>query len=233
MEDITLYGNEVLPEVREYMYAEAEMTVSYNLIQDYFFNLMDSFRDENIYYAEADDEGESEVKVGFFKRIGMFFKKMYDAIIKFIKNVARKTWEILSKPFSFKMNKANNAPGGGGSGSSTPTQRTEGNTNVDSNISNMSDFSSFKELGILRTNLVKYLNSKATPKTESVTQVGLHYTDSDVKNALLINKINSGAEYVAVAKAATKLKNSCISHMDLLYSFELAASFSSSVTFII
>ena len=58
MEDITLYGNEVLPEVREYMYAEAEMTVSYNLIQDYFFNLMDSFRDENIYYAEADDELE-------------------------------------------------------------------------------------------------------------------------------------------------------------------------------
>ena len=221
MDDITLYGNEVLPEVREYMYAEAEMTVSYNLIQDYFFNLMDSFRDENIYYAEADDEGESEVKVGFFKRIGMFFKKMYDAIIKFIKNVARKTWEILSKPFSFKMNKANNSPGGGGGGgSSTPTQRTEGSTNVDSNISNMSDFSSFKELGILRTNLVKYLNSKATPKTESVSQVGLHYTDSDVKNALLINKINSGAEYTAVAKAAAKLKNSCIAHMDLLYSFD-------------
>ncbi len=71
MEDITLYGNEVLPEA-EYMYAEAEMTVSYNLIQDYFFNLMDSFRDETIYYGEADDDGE--VKTDFCKDRQMFVK---------------------------------------------------------------------------------------------------------------------------------------------------------------
>lgn len=158
MEDITLYGNEVLPEVREYMYAEAEMAVSYNLIQDYFFNLMDSFRDETVYYAESDDEGDSEVKVGFFRKIGQMFKKMWRAIIDFIKTVFRKTWEILSKPFSFKMNKANNDASGGGSSSST-TERTKTANVIEKATSEGGAWSSIAELVQLRKTTVAYIKT--------------------------------------------------------------------------
>lgn len=158
MEDITLYGNEVLPEVREYMYAEAEMTVSYNLIQDYFFNLMDSFRDETVYYAESDDEGDSEVKVGFFRKIGQMFKKMWRAIIDFIKTVFRKTWEILSKPFSFKMNKANNDASGGGS-SSTTTERTKTANVIEKATSEGGAWNSIAELVQLRKSTVAYIKT--------------------------------------------------------------------------
>lgn len=158
MEDITLYGNEVLPEVREYMYAEAEMAVSYNLIQDYFFNLMDSFRDETVYYAESDDEGDSEVKIGFFRKIGQMFKKMWRAVIDFIKTVFRKTWEILSKPFSFKMNKANNDSSGGGS-SSTTTERTKTANVIEKATSEGGAWSSIAELVQLRKSTVAYIKT--------------------------------------------------------------------------
>ena len=158
MEDITLYGNEVLPEVREYMYAEAEMAVSYNLIQDYFFNLMDSFRDETVYYAESDDEGDSKVRIGFFRKIGQMFKKMWRAVIDFIKTVFRKTWEILSKPFSFKMNKANNDSSGGGS-SSTTTERTKTANVIEKATSEGGAWSSIAELVQLRKSTVAYIKT--------------------------------------------------------------------------
>ena len=221
MEDITLYGNEVLPEVREYMYAEAEMTVSYNLIQDYFFNLMDSFRDENIYYGEADDDGE--VKTGFFAKIGQMFVKMWKAIINFIKTVFRKTWEILSKPFSFKMNRANNssAGGGGGGGSSTPTERTAGGGGAEetANRINTTDFRQYQEIASLRRNLVSYLSKLSTVEKDKLLATFAIMKDDSVKNISLtkIDKKGIYADHIANMEA---IKKNLIENFKLIYAYD-------------
>lgn len=221
MEDITLYGNEVLPEVREYMYAEAEMTVSYNLIQDYFFNLMDSFRDETIYYGEADDDGE--VKTGFFAKIGQMFVKMWKAIINFIKTVFRKTWEILSKPFSFKMNRANNssAGGGGGGGSSTPTERTAGGGGAEetANKINTTDFRQYQEIASLRRNLVSYLSKLSTVEKDKLLATFAIMKDDSVKNISLtkIDKKGIYADHIANMEA---IKKNLIENFKLIYAYD-------------
>ena len=221
MDDITLYGNEVLPEVREYMYAEAEMTVSYNLIQDYFFNLMDSFRDETIYYGEADDDGE--VKTGFFAKIGQMFVKMWKAIINFIKTVFRKTWEILSKPFSFKMNRANNSSGGGGGGggSSTPTERTAGGGGAEetANTINTTDFRQYQEIANLRRNLVSYLGKMSTVEKDKLLATFAIMKDDSVKNISLtkIDKKGIYADHIANMRA---IKDNLLENFKLIYAYD-------------
>ena len=221
MEDITLYGNEVLPEVREYMYAEAEMTVSYNLIQDYFFNLMDSFRDETIYYGEADDDGE--VKTGFFAKIGQMFVKMWKAIINFIKTVFRKTWEILSKPFSFKMNRANNSSGGGGGGggSSTPTERTAGGGGAEETANRITttDFRQYKEIANLRRNLVSYLGKMSTVEKDKLLATFAIMKDDSVKN-ISLTKIDDKGTYDTHIKNMEAIKNNLIENFKLIYEYD-------------
>lgn len=217
MEDITLYGNEVLPEVREYMYAEAEMTVSYNLIQDYFFNLMDSFRDETIYYGEADDDGE--VKTGFFAKIGQMFVKMWKAIINFIKTVFRKTWEILSKPFSFKMNRANNASGGGGS--STPTERTAGGGGAEETANRITttDFRQYKEIANLRRNLVSYLGKMSTVEKDKLLATFAIMKDDSVKN-ISLTKIDGKGTYADHIANMEAIKNNLLENFKLIYQYD-------------
>ena len=221
MEDITLYGNEVLPEVREYMYAEAEMTVSYNLIQDYFFNLMDSFRDETIYYGEADDDGE--VKTGFFAKIGQMFVKMWKAIINFIKTVFRKTWEILSKPFSFKMNRANNSSGGGGGGggSSTPTERTAGGGGAEETANRITttDFRQYQEIANLRRNLVSYLGKMSTVEKDKLLATFAIMKDDTVKN-ISLTKIDDKSTYETHIKNMEAIKKNLLENFKLIYEYD-------------
>ena len=221
MGDITLYGNEVLPEVREYMYAEAEMTVSYNLIQDYFFNLMDSFRDETIYYGEADDDGE--VKTGFFAKIGQMFVKMWKAIINFIKTVFRKTWEILSKPFSFKMNRANNASGGGGGGggSSTPTERTAGGGGAEETANKITttDFRQYQEIANLRRNLVSYLGKMSTVEKDKLLATFAIMKDDSVKN-ISLTKIDKKGIYADHIANMAAIKKNLLENFKLIYDYD-------------
>lgn len=204
MDNIILYDGIYQAEVDEFRYAEAELVVASNYIDNLFFDLVRSFNDDTLIYSEAD----GEAKQGFFKRIWTMFKNFWKAIIDFIKGVCRKVLEILSKPFGFKMNKANNAAGAGSSGGSS--ERT--NTDAEK-IGTGSDasWSSLKELGVLMNKTIAYIKTPKTVSKEDVSKEGIIskdlFKDSiDSRTSLSVYKNNNITQNIKILeKLAAKL----------------------------
>ena len=167
MDNIVLYDGIYQAEVDEFAYAEAELVVASNYIDNLFFDLVRGFNENAVMYSEADDEGGA--KQGFFKRIWAMFKKFWKAIIDFIKNVCRRTLEILGKPFGFKMNKANNAGGAGSGGGSS--ERTEGASKTNSPIDKGNGWTVLKELGQLLNSTIAYIKTPHDISREKVSTV--------------------------------------------------------------
>ena len=166
MDNIILYDGIYQAEVDEFRYAEAELIVASNYIDNLFFDLVRGFNEDILMYSEADDEGGA--KQGFFKRIWAMFKKFWKAIIDFIKNVCRRTLEILGKPFGFKMNKANNSAGGGsGGGSSERTEASKSNSPIDKG----NGWTVLKELGQLLNSTVVYIKTPHDISREKISTV--------------------------------------------------------------
>lgn len=169
MDNLILYDGLYQAEVDEFAYAEAELVVASNYIDNLFFDLVRGFNDDTILYGESDDD---VAKQGFFKRIWAMFKKFWKAIIDFIKNVCRKVLEILAKPFGFKMNKANNSGGAGsGGGSSTRSDAPSSNSNVGTGDS--SSWNSLKELTTLMNTTIAYIKTPKSVSKEDVSKEGI------------------------------------------------------------
>lgn len=169
MDNLILYDGLYQAEVDEFAYAEAELVVASNYIDNLFFDLVRGFNDDAVLYGEADDDG---AKQGFFKRIWAMFKKFWKAIIDFIKNVCRKVLEILAKPFGFKMNKANNSGGAGsGGGSSSRSDAPSSNTNVGTGDS--SSWNSLKELTTLMNTTIAYIKTPKSVSKDDVSKEGI------------------------------------------------------------
>lgn len=170
MDNLILYDGLYQAEVDEFAYAEAELVVASNYIDNLFFDLVRGFNDDTALYSEADDD--SGAKQGFFKRIWAMFKKFWKAIIDFIKNVCRKVLEILAKPFGFKMNKANNSGGAGsGGGSSSRSDAPSSNTNVGTGDS--SSWNSLKELTTLMNTTIAYIKTPKSVSKDDVSKEGI------------------------------------------------------------
>ena len=190
MDNLILYDGLYQAEVDEFAYAEAELVVASNYIDNLFFDLVRGFNDDAVLYGESDDDG---AKQGFFKRIWAMFKKFWKAIIDFIKNVCRKVLEILAKPFGFKMNKANNSGGAGsGGGSSTRSDAPSSNSNVGTGDS--SSWNSLKELTTLMNTTIAYIKTPKSVSKEDVSKEGI--LDSN-----LIKDSLNGKTSLAVYKA--------------------------------
>lgn len=169
MDNLILYDGLYQAEVNEFAYAEAELVVASNYIDNLFFDLVRGFNDDAVLYGEADDDG---AKQGFFKRIWAMFKKFWKAIIDFIKNVCRKVLEILAKPFGFKMNKANNSGGAGsGGGSSTRSDAPSSNSNIGTGDS--SSWNSLKELTTLMNTTIAYIKTPKSVSKDDVSKEGI------------------------------------------------------------
>ena len=192
MDNLILYDGLYQAEVDEFAYAEAELVVASNYIDNLFFDLVRGFNDDAVLYGESDDDG---AKQGFFKRIWAMFKKFWKAIIDFIKNVCRKVLEILAKPFGFKMNKANNSGGAGsGGGSSTRSDAPSSNSNVGTGDS--SSWNSLKELTTLMNTTIAYIKTPKSVSKEDVSKEGI--LDSNLikdslnsKTSLAVYKANN------------------------------------------
>lgn len=170
MDNLILYDGLYQAEVDEFAYAEAELVVASNYIDNLFFDLVRGFNDDTVLYGEADDD--SGAKQGFFKRIWAMFKKFWKAIVDFIKNVCKRVLEILAKPFGFKMSKANNSGGAGsGGGSSTRTDAPSGNSNVGTGDSN--SWNSLKELTTLMNTTIAYIKTPKSISKEDVSKEGI------------------------------------------------------------
>lgn len=192
MDNIILYDGLYQAEVDEFAYAEAELVVASNYIDNLFFDLVRGFNDDAVLYGESDDDG---AKQGFFKRIWAMFKKFWKAIIDFIKNVCRKVLEILAKHFGFKMNKANNSGGAGsGGGSSTRSDAPSSNSNVGTGDS--SSWNSLKELTTLMNTTIAYIKTPKSVSKDDVSKEGI--LDSNLikdslnsKTSLAVYKANN------------------------------------------
>ena len=190
MDNIILYDGLYQAEVNEFAYAEAELVVASNYIDNLFFDLVRGFNDDAVLYGESDDDG---AKQGFFKRIWAMFKKFWKAIIDFIKNVCRKVLEILAKPFGFKMNKANNSGGAGsGGGSSTRSDGSSNSSNV--GTGNSDSWSSLKELTLLMNKTISYIKTVKSVTKDDVSKEGIVDTD------LMKDSINTITEYTKYRK---------------------------------
>lgn len=169
MDNLILYDGLYQAEVDEFAYAEAELVVASNYIDNLFFDLVRGFNDDAVLYGESDDDG---AKQGFFKRVWAMFKKFWKAIIDFIKNVCRKVLEILAKPFGFKMNKANNSGGAGsGGGSSARSDAPSSNGNVGTGDS--SSWNSLKELTTLMNTTIAYIKTPKSVSKDDVSKEGI------------------------------------------------------------
>lgn len=181
MDNIILYDGLYQAEVDEFAYAEAELVVASNYIDNLFFDLVRGFNDDAVLYGEADDDG---AKQGFFKRIWAMFKKFWKAIIDFIKNVCRKVLEILAKPFGFKMNKANNS-GGAGSGGGSSTRSDAPSSNSNAGTGDSSSWNSLKELTTLMNTTIAYIKTPKSVSKDDVSKEGILDTN------LIKDSINS------------------------------------------
>lgn len=200
MDNLILYDGLYQAEVDEFAYAEAELVVASNYIDNLFFDLVRGFNDDAVLYGESDDDG---AKQGFFKRIWAMFKKFWKAIIDFIKGVCRKVLEILAKPFGFKMSKANNSSGAGsGGGSSTRSDAPSSNTNVGTGDS--SSWNSLKELTTLMNTTIAYIKTPKSVSKEDVSKEGI--LDSN----LIKDSINSKVSL------STYKNNNITNNMDAL-----------------
>lgn len=203
MDNIVLYDGIYQAEVDEFAYAEAELVVASNYIDNLFFDLVRGFNENVVMYSEADDEGGA--KQGFFKRIWAMFKKFWKAIIDFIKNVCRRTLEILGKPFGFKMNKANNASGAGSGGGSS--ERTEGASKTNSPIDKGNGWTVLKELGQLLNSTIAYIKTPHDISREKVSTVDGVQLPS-IYNQSSIDTYDAFERYLGDNKAnGTGLKN--------------------------
>lgn len=225
MDNIVLYDGIYQAEVDEFAYAEAELVVASNYIDNLFFDLVRGFNENAVMYSEADDEGGA--KQGFFKRIWAMFKKFWKAIIDFIKNVCRRTLEILGKPFGFKMNKANNAGGAGsGGGSSSRSDAPSSNSNVGTGDS--SSWSSLKELTTLMNTTIAYIKTPKSVSKEDVSKEGI--LDSNLIKDSLNSKVSLGVyknNNITNNMSALKLlasKLNLFDNKDLLESLDKANS---------
>lgn len=190
MDNIILYDGLYQAEVNEFAYAEAELVVASNYIDNLFFDLVRGFNDDAVLYGESDDD---RAKQGFFKRIWAMFKKFWKAIIDFIKNVCRKVLEILAKPFGFKMNKANNS-GGAGSGGGSSTRSDAPSSNSNAGTGDSSSWNSLKELTTLMNTTIAYIKTPKSVSKDDVSKEGILDTNL-IKDSL--NSKTSLAAYKA------------------------------------
>lgn len=224
MDNIILYDGLYQAEVDEFAYAEAELVVASNYIDNLFFDLVRGFNDDAVLYGEADDDG---AKQGFFKRIWAMFKKFWKAIIDFIKNVCRKVLEILAKPFGFKMNKANNSGGAGsGGGNSTRSDAPSSNSNVGTGDS--SSWNSLKELTTLMNTTIAYIKTPKSVSKEDVSKEGILDTnlikDSlNSKTSLAVYKSNNITDNMSRLVTLAKKLN-LFDNKDILDSLDKASS---------
>jgi hypothetical protein len=224
MDNIILYDGLYQAEVDEFAYAEAELVVASNYIDNLFFDLVRGFNDDTVLYGESDDDG---AKQGFFKRIWAMFKKFWKAIIDFIKNVCRKVLEILAKPFGFKMNKANNSGGAGsGGGSSTRTDAPSSNSNVGTGDS--SSWNSLKELTTLMNTTIAYIKTPKSVSKDDVSKEGILDTnlikDSlNSKTSLAVYKANNITDNMSRLVTLAKKLN-LFDNKDILDSLDSSSS---------
>lgn len=224
MDNLILYDGLYQAEVDEFAYAEAELVVASNYIDNLFFDLVRGFNDDAVLYGEADDDG---AKQGFFKRIWAMFKKFWKAIIDFIKNVCRKVLEILAKPFGFKMNKANNSGGAGsGGGSSTRSDAPSSNSNVGTGDS--SSWNSLKELTTLMNTTIAYIKTPKSVSKEDVSKEGI--LDSNLikdslnsKTSLAVYKANNITDNMSRLVTLAKKLN-LFDNKDILDSLDSSSS---------
>lgn len=224
MDNLILYDGLYQAEVDEFAYAEAELVVASNYIDNLFFDLVRGFNDDAVLYGESDDDG---AKQGFFKRIWAMFKKFWKAIIDFIKNVCRKVLEILAKPFGFKMNKANNSGGAGsGGGSSTRSDAPSSNNNVGTGDS--SSWNSLKELTTLMNTTIAYIKTPKSVSKEDVSKEGI--LDSDLikdslnsKTSLAVYKANNITDNMSRLVTLAKKLN-LFDNKDILDSLDTSSS---------
>lgn len=224
MDNLILYDGLYQAEVDEFAYAEAELVVASNYIDNLFFDLVRGFNDDAVLYGESDDDG---AKQGFFKRIWAMFKKFWKAIIDFIKNVCRKVLEILAKPFGFKMNKANNSGGAGsGGGSSTRSDAPSSNSNVGTGDS--SSWNSLKELTTLMNTTIAYIKTPKSISKEDVSKEGI--LDSNLikdslnsKTSLAVYKANNITDNMSRLVTLAKKLN-LFDNKDILDSLDKASS---------
>lgn len=224
MDNLILYDGLYQAEVDEFAYAEAELVVASNYIDNLFFDLVRGFNDDAVLYGESDDDG---AKQGFFKRIWVMFKKFWKAIIDFIKNVCRKVLEILAKPFGFKMNKANNSGGAGsGGGSSTRSDAPSSNSNVGTGDS--SSWNSLKELTTLMNTTIAYIKTPKSISKEDVSKEGI--LDSNLikdslnsKTSLAVYKANNITDNMSRLVTLAKKLN-LFDNKDILDSLDSSSS---------
>lgn len=224
MDNLILYDGLYQAEVDEFAYAEAELVVASNYIDNLFFDLVRGFNDDAVLYGESDDDG---AKQGFFKRIWAMFKKFWKAIIDFIKNVCRKVLEILAKPFGFKMNKANNSGGAGsGGGSSTRSDAPSSNSNVGTGDS--SSWNSLKELTTLMNTTIAYIKTPKSISKEDVSKEGI--LDSNLikdslnsKTSLAVYKANNITDNMSRLVTLAKKLN-LFDNKDILDSLDTSSS---------
>lgn len=224
MDNIILYDGLYQAEVDEFAYAEAELVVASNYIDNLFFDLVRGFNDDAVLYGESDDDG---AKQGFFKRIWAMFKKFWKAIIDFIKNVCRKVLEILAKPFGFKMNKANNSgSAGSGGGSSTRSDAPSSNSNVGTGDS--SSWNSLKELTTLMNTTIAYIKTPKSVSKEDVSKEGI--LDSNLikdslnsKTSLAVYKANNITDNMSRLVTLAKKLN-LFDNKDILDSLDSSSS---------
>lgn len=224
MDNLILYDGLYQAEVDEFAYAEAELVVASNYIDNLFFDLVRGFNDDAVLYSESDDDG---AKQGFFKRIWAMFKKFWKAIIDFIKNVCRKVLEILAKPFGFKMNKANNSGGAGsGGGSSTRSDAPSSNTNVGTGDS--SSWNSLKELTTLMNTTIAYIKtpksvSKDDVSKEGILDANLIKDSLNSKTSLAVYKANNITDNMSRLVTLAKKLN-LFDNKDILDSLDSSSS---------
>lgn len=224
MDNLILYDGLYQAEVDEFAYAEAELVVASNYIDNLFFDLVRGFNDDAVLYGESDDDG---AKQGFFKRIWAMFKKFWKAITDFIKGVCRKVLEILAKPFGFKMNKANNSGGAGsGGGSSTRSDAPSSNSNVGTGDS--SSWSSLKELTTLMNTTIAYIKTPKSVSKEDVSKEGI--LDSNLikdslnsKTSLAVYKANNITDNTSRLVTLAKKLN-LFDNKDILDSLDTSSS---------
>lgn len=224
MDNLILYDGLYQAEVDEFAYAEAELVVASNYIDNLFFDLVRGFNDDAVLYGESDDDG---AKQGFFKRIWAMFKKFWKAIIDFIKNVCRKVLEILAKPFGFKMNKANNSgSAGSGGGSSTRSDAPSSNSNVGTGDS--SSWNSLKELTTLMNTTIAYIKTPKSVSKEDVSKEGI--LDSNLikdslnsKTSLAVYKANNITDNMSRLVTLAKKLN-LFDNKDILDSLDSSSS---------
>lgn len=224
MDNIILYDGLYQAEVDEFAYAEAELVVASNYIDNLFFDLVRGFNDDAVLYGESDDDG---AKQGFFKRIWAMFKKFWKAIIDFIKNVCRKVLEILAKPFGFKMNKANNS-GGAGSGGGSSTRSDAPSSNSNAGTGDSSSWNSLKELTTLMNTTIAYIKTPKSVSKEDVSKEGI--LDSNLikdslnsKTSLAVYKANNITDNMSRLVTLAKKLN-LFDNKDILDSLDKASS---------